>query len=188
MHKNNSLKHIKTDAINKNVKATFSFMFSHPAHLISLGFGSGLSSVMPGTFGTLFGWASFIFLFPYLSDFWGTIVILLSFVIGIFITQYTAKKLNTSDPSCVVWDEIVAIWLVFLITCPSHFFSQLLVFVAFRFFDIIKPPPIRFFDRKLRGGFGIMFDDIVAAFFTLLAIAFLKFFLAKSGLFPEFIF
>jgi phosphatidylglycerophosphatase A len=70
-----------------------------------------------------------------------------------------------------VWDEIVAFWLVLLMVTPVTFKGQLWAFIVFRFFDMVKPPPIRYFDRRLKGGFGIMFDDLVAAFFTLLVIA-----------------
>jgi phosphatidylglycerophosphatase A len=79
--------------------------------------------------------------------------------------------MGVADPSPVVWDEIIAFWLVLLLVTPATFVGQLWAFIVFRFFDMVKPPPIRHFDRHLKGGFGIMFDDIVAAFFTLLVIA-----------------
>jgi phosphatidylglycerophosphatase A len=152
-------------------RATARFMLSHPLHLISLGFGSGLSPVMPGTVGTLFAWASFAVLNRYLTVLdWGVLIVL-GFLAGISISGFTAKKLGTDDPSPVVWDEIVAFWLVLLMVTPVSFVGQVWSFVVFRFFDMVKPPPIRYFDRRLKGGFGIMFDDLVAAFFTLLVIA-----------------
>jgi phosphatidylglycerophosphatase A len=146
-------------------------MLSHPLHLISLGFGSGLSPVMPGTVGTLFAWASFAVLNRYLTVLdWGLLIVV-GFFAGISISGFTAKKLGIDDPSPVVWDEIVAFWLVLLMVTPVTFKGQLWAFIVFRFFDMVKPPPIRYFDRRLKGGFGIMFDDLVAAFFTLLVIA-----------------
>jgi phosphatidylglycerophosphatase A len=152
-------------------RATARFMLSHPLHLISLGFGSGLSPVMPGTVGTLFAWASFAVLNRYLTVLdWG-LLIAVGFLAGISISGFTAKKLGIDDPSPVVWDEIVAFWLVLLMVTPVTFTGQVWAFVVFRFFDMVKPPPIRYFDRRLKGGFGIMFDDLVAAFFTLLVIA-----------------
>lgn len=152
-------------------RATARFMLSHPLHLISLGFGSGLSPIAPGTVGTLFAWASFAVFNQYLTVLeWG-ILIAVGFVAGISITGFTATKLGIDDPSPVVWDEIVAFWLVLLMVTPVTFTGQLWAFVVFRFFDMVKPPPIRYFDRRLKGGFGIMFDDLVAAFFTLLVIA-----------------
>lgn len=152
-------------------RATARFMLSHPLHLISLGFGSGLSPVAPGTLGTLFAWASFAVLNRYVTVLeWG-IVIVIGFFAGISITGFTAKRLGIDDPSPVVWDEIVAFWLVMLMVTPVSLTGQIWTFVVFRFFDMVKPPPIRYFDRRLKGGFGIMFDDLVAAFFTLLVIA-----------------
>jgi phosphatidylglycerophosphatase A len=152
-------------------RATARFMRSHPLHLISLGFGSGLSPVMPGTVGTLFAWASFVVLNRYLTVLdWGVLIVV-GFFAGISISGFTAKKLGIDDPSPVVWDEIVAFWLVLLMVTPASFKGQAWAFVVFRFFDMVKPPPIRYFDRRLKGGFGIMFDDLVAAFFTLLVIA-----------------
>ncbi|HEY1997686.1 phosphatidylglycerophosphatase A [Paraburkholderia sp.] len=147
------------------------FMLSHPLHLFSLGFGSGLSPVAPGTFGTLFAWASFAVLNRYLTVLdWGLLIVV-GFFAGIWITGFTAKKLGIEDPSSIVWDEVVAFWLVLLMVTPVTLTGQVWAFVVFRFFDTVKPPPIRYFDRRLKGGFGIMFDDLVAAFFTLLVIA-----------------
>jgi phosphatidylglycerophosphatase A len=147
------------------------FMLSHPLHILSLGFGSGLSRVMPGTAGTLFGWLSFDALSGYLSALEWTMLIVGGFAAGCWFTGFTARRLGVDDPSPVVWDEIVAFWLVLLFVTPASFAAQLGAFVVFRFFDMVKPPPIGYFDRRLHGGFGIMFDDLVAAFFTLLAIA-----------------
>ncbi|MEX3937965.1 phosphatidylglycerophosphatase A [Paraburkholderia sp. BR10937] len=152
-------------------RADAPFMLTHPLHIVSLGFGSGLSRLAPGTTGTLFAWASFEVLNRYLTvTEWG-LLIFLGFFAGIWITAFTAKKLRTDDPSAIVWDEIVAFWLVLLMITPVDFEGRLWAFVVFRFFDMVKPPPIRYFDRRFKGGLGIMLDDIVAAFFTLLVIA-----------------
>jgi phosphatidylglycerophosphatase A len=151
--------------------ATARFMLMHPFHILSLGFGSGLSRIVPGTAGTLFAWAAFEALDGYLSVLdWGLLIVV-GFFAGIWITGFTAKKMRTDDPSAIVWDEIVAFWLVLVMVTPVGFAGRLWAFVLFRFFDMVKPPPIRYFDRRLKGGFGIMFDDLVAAFFTLLVIA-----------------
>ncbi|MBB5500123.1 phosphatidylglycerophosphatase A [Paraburkholderia sp. MM5384-R2] len=152
-------------------RATARFMLSHPVHLLSLGFGSGLSPVAPGTIGTLLGWASFAVLSRYLTVIeWG-VLIGVGFLGGIALCGFTAKRLGVEDPSAVVWDEIVAIWLVLLMVTPATLTGQVWAFLIFRFFDMVKPPPIGYFDRRLKGGFGIMFDDLIAAFFTLLVIA-----------------
>jgi phosphatidylglycerophosphatase A len=148
-----------------------SFMWSHPLHAISLGFGSGLSAIMPGTMGTLFAWLSFTVLNRYLNAVeWG-LLIGVGFLAGLAITDFTARKLRRTDPSAIVWDEIVAFWLVLLMVTPASFAAQCAAFVLFRFFDMVKPPPIGYYERKLKGGIGIMVDDMLAAFFTLIVIA-----------------
>jgi phosphatidylglycerophosphatase A len=152
-------------------RASARFMLAHPLHLISFGFGSGLSPLAPGTIGTLFAWVSFAALAGRLTVAeWGALIAV-GFFAGIGITDFTAKRLGIDDPSSVVWDEIVAFWLVLLFVTPASFTAQLWAFVVFRFFDMVKPPPVRYFDRRFSGGFGIMIDDLVAAFLTLLVIS-----------------
>ncbi|MDM8359409.1 phosphatidylglycerophosphatase A family protein [Pandoraea communis] len=152
-------------------RPTSRFLLSHPAHLFSLGFGTGLSSFAPGTVGTLFGWASYLVLNLYLTvTGWG-VLIAASLIGGVWICDFTARKLGIQDPSAVVWDEIVAFWIVLLFVTPVSFGGQLVAFALFRFFDAVKPPPISYFDRTVKGGLGIMLDDLVAAFCTLLVIA-----------------
>jgi len=153
------------------VRPTVRFLFSHPAHLISLGLGTGLSRIAPGTMGTLLGWLSFGLLGNMLTVGEQAIFIGLGFVFGVFISGYTAMKLGTADPGAVNWDEIVAFWLVLLFIMPASFGEQLAAFLIFRFFDTVKPPPINYFDQRFSGGFGIMVDDLVAAFLTLLVIS-----------------
>ncbi|UDG82190.1 phosphatidylglycerophosphatase A [Candidatus Vallotia cooleyia] len=154
--------------------ATMRFMLSHPLHVLSFSFGIGLLPVMPGTAGTLLGWVSFIILNRYLSGVQWWVLITVSFVAGCGFTGFTARCMGVKDPSAAVWDEVVAIWLVLLFIMPTSFSSQLSSFLIFRFFDIVKPPPIRFFEKRFSGGFSIMCDDIIAAFFTLLVIALFK--------------
>jgi phosphatidylglycerophosphatase A len=152
-------------------RADAPFMLTHPLHIISLGFGSGLSRLAPGMAGTLFAWAAFEVLNRYLTVLeWGLLIVV-GYFAGIGITGFTAKKLRTEDPSAIVWDEIIAFWLVLLMITPIDFLGKFWAFVAFRFFDTVKPPPIRYCERRFKGGFGIMLDDLVAAFFTLLVIA-----------------
>ncbi|MGI4858130.1 MAG: phosphatidylglycerophosphatase A family protein [Janthinobacterium lividum] len=152
-------------------RPTLRFMLSHPFHIVSLGFGSGLSPIMPGTCGTLFGWLSFAVLNPYLNTRAWLVLIVAGFVLGIGLCGFTARRMRVPDPGAVVWDEVIAMWIVLLFVMPTTFAGQLGSFLVFRFFDMVKPPPIRYFDRHLKGGFGIMFDDIVAALFTLIVIA-----------------
>ncbi|HEY8026370.1 MAG TPA: phosphatidylglycerophosphatase A [Burkholderiaceae bacterium] len=156
-------------------KPTARFMLAHPFHILAQGFGSGLSPIMPGTAGTLFGWLSYILLsvrwpavFTPLT--WFTIIVV-GFFIGIVACGKTGRDLGVADHGSMVWDEIIAIWLVLLFLTPADFRTQCWAFFWFRFFDMVKPPPIAYFDRHFKGGFGVMWDDIVAAFYTLLVFA-----------------
>jgi len=156
-------------------KPTARFMLAHPAHWIAQGFGSGLSPAVPGTMGTLLGWLSFVALTARWPQFFTplnwAIIIGVSFVIGIWACDKTGRDLGVSDHGSMVWDEIIAIWIVLLVLMPVGVATQFAAFIVFRFFDMVKPAPIDYFDRRLKGGFGVMFDDIVAAFYTLLVFA-----------------
>lgn len=151
------------------------FMLAHPAHLLAQGFGSGLSPVIPGTIGTLFGWLSFHVLssrWPGLfSPLHWLIIIAAGFAVGVWACAKTGRHLGIADHGSMVWDEIVAFWLVLLLIMPAAFSTQCWAFFWFRVLDMLKPTPIRDFERRFKGGFGVMGDDIVAAFFTLLLFA-----------------
>lgn len=157
------------------VRPGLHFMLAHPAHLVAQGFGSGLAHVMPGTFGTLFGWASFALLTKLWPGIFGaqawTLLIVAGFALGTWVCGKTGRDLGVADHGSMVWDEIVAFWLVLLFVPPDDLAQQGLAFVAFRFFDVAKPAPIRDFERRFKGGFGVMWDDVVAAFYALLALA-----------------
>lgn len=151
------------------------FMLSHPAHWIAQGFGSGLSPAMPGTSGTLFGWLLFVLLsarWPhwFSSEHW-LLIIALGFALGIWCCGKTGSDLGSPDHGSMVWDEMVAFWLVLVFVAPGDLQAQFWAFICFRFFDIVKPPPIAYFDRRYKGGFGVMWDDILAAFYSLLVLA-----------------
>jgi phosphatidylglycerophosphatase A len=92
------------------------------------------------------------------------------FIVGIWACGLTGKVLGAHDHGGMVWDEIVAFLLVLFFT-PDNIVWQAFAFLLFRLFDIFKPQPIRYYDKKLRGGFGVMFDDMLAAFYTLLCLA-----------------
>ncbi len=119
------------------------FAFSHPAHVIALGFGAGLSPRAPGI------------------------------VLGVWACSITGRDLGVADHGAMVWDEIVAFLLVLAIV-PRELDWQAAAFVLFRAFDIAKPPPIRWFEARYHGGFGVMFDDLLAAGYSLLALAVIK--------------
>ena len=146
------------------------FLFRHPAHLIACGFGSGLAPVAPGTFGTLFGWGSFLLIAPWFGD--GSLLLIITgaFLGGIVACEIAGRALGVVDHGSIVWDEVVPFWLVLALT-PRTWAWQLAAFLLFRLFDITKPPPARFFDTRIKNGFGVMMDDLVAAGYTLLALA-----------------
>ncbi len=163
-------------AHNVILRPTAGFMLAHPARIIALGFGTGLSPFAPGTVGTLLGfpvyWLASAQLAPYGPT--GMLAfIALSFALGIWACARTGRDLGLADHSGMNWDEIVAFQLVLMLT-PEAWQWQAFAFFAFRFFDVVKPPPIRQVDARLKGGLGVMLDDILAAFYTLLAMAVCK--------------
>ena len=144
------------------------FLLQHPAHFFGLGFGSGLAPKAPGTFGTLVGYPLFWLISVYALS---TQVIIISalFLIGIYFCGVTGKALGVSDHGGIVWDEIVAMMLVLAFT-PNQWQWWLVAFLLFRLFDIWKPFPIRQFDAKLKNGFGVMFDDLLAAIYAIIGL------------------
>nr|WP_090829518.1 phosphatidylglycerophosphatase A [Nitrosovibrio tenuis] len=146
------------------------FVRRHLAHFIAFGGGVGLSKIAPGTAGTLAALPLF-WIFNYFLDAPGFLMLIgAMFIIGIWACAVTGKALGSHDHGGMVWDEITAFFLVLVFT-PNVLIWQAFAFLLFRVFDIIKPPPIRYYDTKLRGGFGVMFDDILAAFYALLCLA-----------------
>jgi phosphatidylglycerophosphatase A len=145
------------------------FAFSHPAHFIAFGFGAGLAPYAPGTVGTALGWA----IGWALGSFHVAVLLgtaLVAFVIGVWACGVTGRDLGVADHGSMVWDEVAAFLLV-LALVPRELAWQAAAFVVFRAFDIAKPPPIRHFERRYGGGFGVMFDDLLAAGYTLLVLA-----------------
>lgn len=153
------------------------FLVAHPAHFLALGCGSGLSQWAPGTVGTAFAWVTFLYFRPWFSDFALLAFLAGAYLLGIWVIDVTGRALGDPDHGSIVWDEIVPFWLVLLLT-PDTFYWQLSAFALFRYFDITKPQPARYFDQHVKNGFGVMADDLVAAGYTLLALALLKFVLA----------
>ena len=152
------------------------FLMSHPAHFIALGAGSGLSRLAPGTAGTLWAWAVFVLLQMWLTPLQMGALIAAATLIGWWACTITAQHMGVADPGAIVWDEVIAFWLVLWLVTPTTFWGQLGAFVLFRYFDAAKPAPVRWADSLFkgfgwRGGWGIIFDDLVAAFCTLLVIA-----------------
>jgi phosphatidylglycerophosphatase A len=145
-------------------------MLTHPAHWIAFGCGSGLLRPAPGTWGTLAAWFAFVTLDPLLTTGVWVVVIALTAGIGTWAAGRTGRTLGRPDHGAIVIDEIVAFWLV-LLFLPPDLLAQALGFLAFRLFDILKPPPIRAVDRRFKNGVGVMADDLIAAFYALLLAA-----------------
>lgn len=152
------------------------FIFQHPAFFFAFGGGVGLSPAAPGTLGTLVALPLFWLISKYLEPIQFLLLIDIMFIVGIWICSLTGKVLGKHDHGGIVWDEIVAFLLVLFFT-PDNLVWQAFAFLLFRLFDIFKPQPIRYYDKKLRNGFGVMFDDMLAAFYTLLCLAAWKAFL-----------
>jgi phosphatidylglycerophosphatase A len=159
------------------VRPSARFMRAHPAHWVALGFGSGLSPVAPGTSGTLWAWLAWGVLGLWLTPAQQGWLLAAALPLSWWACTVTADHLRMADPGAIVADEIVAFWLVLWLLMPAGFWAQLAAFLLFRYFDAAKPGPVGWADRLLhgargwRGGFGILLDDLVAAFCTLLVIA-----------------
>lgn len=152
---------------------TARFTFAHPARIIALGFGTGLAPVAPGTMGTVLAFPIYMLLDRWLDPLALFAVIAAFFAVGVWACGRTGRDLGVADHSAMNWDEVVAMMLILLII-PAEWEWWVFAFFAFRFFDVVKPQPIRYIDRTMKGGLGVMFDDMVAAFYTLLLIAAVK--------------
>jgi phosphatidylglycerophosphatase A len=159
-------------------RATARFMLAHPARWVALGFGSGLSPLAPGTVGTLWGWASYKVLALFLTPGELGMLIAASLGAGWWACTRTAVDMRVADPGAIVWDEIVAFWIVMWVLSPAGLWWELLAFGLFRFFDAAKPGPVGWADRRFKNrrhpwarGFGILWDDLVAAGCTLMVLA-----------------
>lgn len=154
-------------------RLTLRFLLEHPAHFLALGFGAGLSPFAPGTVGTALAFP----LYAVLADRFAPMEILIAlpplFAVGVWACQRTGTDLGAADHGGMVWDEIVAFLLVLVFT-PAGLLWQLAAFVLFRLFDIAKPAPIRALEIRFKNGFGVMIDDLVAAFYALVVLAIAK--------------
>ena len=132
----------------------------NPIHLLALGFGSGAAPKAPGTCGTL---VAVLIYWPLsqLSPEHYLLMLLVTSVMGIYICGQTAKDLGVHDHGSIVWDEFVGFWIT-MFAAPVGWVWVVVGFVLFRFFDIIKPWPISWIDKRITGGFGIMLDDVIA--------------------------
>ncbi len=158
---------VNQSAVRPNLK--------NPIHLLAFGLGSGLAPKAPGTFGTLAALPVWYFLLqgmpalPYLG------ILIAGFALGVVLCEITSRDLGVHDHGGIVWDEWIGVWITLLWLPHSgdvltDFGWLLYGFVLFRFFDILKPWPIKWLDAKVHGGFGIMIDDVIAGIFGLLVL------------------
>ncbi len=141
------------------------FLLSHPAHFIALGFGSGLAPKAPGTFGTLVGLVLFLLLEQVVAPWHVAVLAIPLFFVGIWASAVTGRDLGVADHGAIVIDEIVAFLPVAVFANKSPLMLAV-AFGLFRLFDIWKPFPIRQVERRVKGGFGVMIDDILAALYA----------------------
>lgn len=152
----------------RQLAADWRFLLRHPAHFLAFGFGTGLSPFAPGTVGTLAGFPLY-FLLRGLEPAVYFLAVALLYVAGIWFCDIAGKAIGVADHGGIVWDEIVA-FLLILPFAPSTLTGFVAAFFLFRLFDIWKPFPIGYFDKRLKNGFGVMFDDLLAAIYAILCL------------------
>ncbi len=158
-----------TESLTEPAKISARTVLTDPVHLLAFGLGLGLSPVAPGTVGTLLGiviaWLT-LDLGLYVQIGLAVAMVLA----GIWICDNSSRRIGQHDPGGIVWDEIAAMYIVLLFT-PATVTAWILAFGLFRVFDIVKPWPIRDLDHSIRGGLGIMLDDLVAALYAVILLA-----------------
>ncbi|HKL52871.1 MAG TPA: phosphatidylglycerophosphatase A [Wenzhouxiangellaceae bacterium] len=147
-----------------DTKAQMLIATGSPSGFLAFGLGAGLSPKAPGTAGTLAGMLLGLPLAG-LPVWAGLLFVAIAFLVGIPVCDRVSKRLGVHDHGGIVWDEFVGIWLL-LVLVPFHWTWWLAAFLAFRFFDVAKPWPIGWLDRRVHGGFGIMLDDLIAALYA----------------------
>ncbi|MDP3515644.1 MAG: phosphatidylglycerophosphatase A [Pseudohongiella sp.] len=140
--------------------ATPASVWRNPVHFLAFGLGSGAAPRAPGTFGTLAA-AGLYLLLPDMTPFAYLLFLAVGFVLGVWLCGKTAQDIGVHDHGGIVWDEFIGFWLTMFLAPPGLLWL-LCGFMLFRLFDIVKPWPIRWFDRHVHGGFGIMIDDVLA--------------------------
>ncbi len=141
----------------------------NPWHLLATGFGSGLAKYVPGTMGTLAA-IPFYLLLAQLPFGWYLVAVLIAALIGVKICTITSGDMKVHDHGSIVWDEFVGFWITMAIAPTVSWQWVLTGFILFRFFDMVKPWPISWLDKHVKGGFGIMVDDILAGFMAMIAL------------------
>ena len=143
-------------------------VFTNPVHLLAFGLGLGLAPVAPGTFGTLVGWGLCALLGLVMPPVLIAFLAIPLFFIGVWACGVTARDLGVEDHGAIVWDEIVA-FLPIAAIASAAWWLQLVGFALFRLFDIWKPYPIRLVEKNVKGGLGVMIDDLMAGAYAYIA-------------------
>tara|TARA_Y100000588_G_C13637153_1_gene662145 strand:- start:63 stop:545 length:483 start_codon:yes stop_codon:yes gene_type:complete len=143
-----------------NTKEISQKVWQDPIYFLAFGFGSGLMKKAPGTWGTVA--AIPVFLLMYQLPAWLYLIMtIIFFIMGVYICEVVSKGLGIHDYKGIVWDEVVG-FLITMFLAPEGLFWLLMGFILFRFFDILKPEPIKSCDKKVMGGLGVMLDDVIA--------------------------
>lgn len=140
----------------------------HPAGWIATGFGSGLAPYAPGTVGSLAALLPWLVLRELALPVY-LLVLVVALVLGVWACAWTVRRLGVEDPGLVVWDEFVGMWIA-LLALPDRWYFVVAGFVFFRFFDILKPWPVCWADRNIKGGLGTMLDDVFAGIYALICV------------------
>ncbi|WP_086479548.1 phosphatidylglycerophosphatase A family protein [Oceanospirillum sanctuarii] len=140
-------------------------MWRNPVHFLAFGLGSGAAPWAPGTVGTAAAVIPYLLWIQFLSPVWFLVLLAVTFVIGVWLCERTSEDLGVHDHSGIVWDEFVGYWLTMFLA-PQGWEWALVGFVLFRFFDVLKPWPVKWADRRVAGGFGIMVDDVLAGVYA----------------------
>ncbi|WP_417226548.1 phosphatidylglycerophosphatase A [Amphritea sp.] len=150
-------------------------VWRNPIHFLAFGLGSGASPWAPGTAGTIAAIPLFLLIQP-LSLFWYAVVLLVTFVVGIYLCGKTSEDMGVHDHGGIVWDEFVGYWIT-MFAAPPGWLWIVIGFVLFRLFDILKPWPISWADKQVAGGMGIMLDDVLAGVMALVVLQLLAVYL-----------
>ena len=151
----------------------FTDLLRSPTLLLAFGFGSGLAPKAPGTFGTIAAIPLWLLLIQLSAPlYW--ILLTVATIAGVYICSVATTKLKVHDHPGIVWDEFVGFWIAMSMVTPQ-LGSIICGFLLFRFFDIVKPWPIGWLDKKVNGGLGIMIDDIVAGVYTAVLLSCINF-------------
>lgn len=144
-------------------------LLKYPQAWIALGFGAGLSPKAPGSIGSLAAAAIWWLLFADLALPVQAAVIAGGFLLGVWVSNWMIGKTGISDPGFIVWDEFIGQWLALLLL-PKTLLWYAIGFALFRLFDIVKKGPVGWADKRFKGGFGVMFDDVIAGLLVLVSI------------------